>query len=35
MDQLKQILDQFSTRQKVLIVVAAFLVAGGLILGVR
>jgi flagellar M-ring protein FliF len=35
MDQLKQLLDQISTRQKILIVVVACLVAGGLFFGLR
>jgi len=35
MDQLKQLLDQISTRQKILIVVVACLVAGSLFFGLR
>lgn len=35
MDQLKQLLDQISVRQKILIVVMACLVAGGLLFGLR
>lgn len=35
MDQFKQLLDQISTRQKILIVIAACVVAGGLFFGLR